>query len=185
MPAFNTAEWLAAGVGLGVLLSWIAVASTSATVAGADAAHYHVPYAVNFASGGSLFDLPATQHLYPMAGSLFHAWFILPLHAPLLVDLSMCLPFVLLAVSLNAIFRHTTDLSGLAWSSWPVLALFSTPLFRQSTLVSADLWFAATLAALVAVVLGAWRRRSTRLLPAALLCSPGVAGPTGSVRRRR
>ena len=158
MPAFNTLEWLAAGVALGIILSWAAVASRSATVAGADAAHYHVPYAVNFALAGSLFDLPATQHLYPMAGSLFDAWFILPLHAPLVVDLSMCLPFLLLAVSLNAIFRHTTDLSGLAWSSWPVLALFSTPLFRQSALVSADLWFAASFAALVAVVLGAWRR---------------------------
>ena len=53
MPSFNVTEWLAAGTGVGIVLSWIANASRSAIVAGADAAHYHVPYAVNFATGGT------------------------------------------------------------------------------------------------------------------------------------
>lgn len=143
------------------MLTWVDIASQSSAVVGTDAAHYHVPVAANLALGASLFDLPATPHLYPMAGSLLDAWFILPLGDPLIVDLAMCLPFLLLTVSINWIFRLSTGQSGLAWSSWVCVALFSTPLFRSSSRVSADLWFAAAFVAAAAVLLSMWARRTS------------------------
>jgi hypothetical protein len=145
-----------------ISLNWILNASASARVAGTDAAHYHVPVAANLALGARLFDLPATQHLYPMASSALAAWFILPLGGPLLVELTMLLPFLLLAASIAWIFRLTTGASGLAWTTWLLLALFSTPLFRAASVMSADLLFAAAFAALTAqlvalAVARAWR----------------------------
>jgi hypothetical protein len=50
-----------------IVLSWVGAAAVSVDIYGPDAAHYHVPYAVNIAAGDSLFALPATPHLYPMA----------------------------------------------------------------------------------------------------------------------
>jgi hypothetical protein len=151
---------LAAAVALvAIVLAWIDHASMSALVDGTDAAHYHVPVAVNLALGTRLFDLPATPHAYPMAGSLLDAWFIAPLGTLLFVDLTMVLPFLLLVASLLWIFRLVTGESGLAWATWPVLALFGAPLFRMSSLVSADLWFAAGFAAVAAVVLAVSARR--------------------------
>ena len=158
----RAAEALAATVIAGVLLTWVDVASQSSAVSGTDAAHYHVPVALNLALGAKLFDLPATPHLYPMAGSLLDAWFLVPVGGPLIVDLAMCLPFLLLTVSMNWIFRLTTGQSGLAWSSWVVLLLFATPLFRSSSLVSADLWFASAFVALSAAIVSAWARRRWR-----------------------
>ncbi len=143
-----------------IVFTWIDVASRSSGVSGTDAAHYHVPFAVNLMLGASPFDLPATPHLYPMAGSVVDAWFMVPTHDPLLVDLTMCLPFLLLAASINWIFRLSTDLSGLMWSSWMTIALFSTPLFRTASLVSADLWFAAAFIAISACVLACWIRET-------------------------
>lgn len=166
----GVAEALALTIVTGIGFTWIDVASESARIAGTDAAHYHVPFAVNLALGASPFDLPATPHPYPMAASLLHAWFIVPLGDPLIVDLGMCLPFLLLISALNWIFRLCTGQSGLAWASWIGLVLFSTPLFRSSSLVSADLWFASAFLALAAVLLSIYARR-TSLLRAIILGS--------------
>lgn len=160
----GVAEILALTAVASILFTWVDIASQSSAVVGSDAAHYHVPVAANLALGGSPFDLPATPHPYPMAGSLVAAWFILPLGDPLIVDLAMCLPFLLLFASTNWIFRLTTGQSGLAWSSWLCFALFSTPLFRLSSLVSADLWFASTFVAVTAVLLSLWARRTSPLV---------------------
>jgi hypothetical protein len=156
------AEIAAAIALVAIVLAWIDHASTSALVDGTDAAHYHVPVAVNLALGTRLFDLPATPHTYPMAGSMLDAWFILPLGSPLLVDLTMALPFLLLVASLLWIFRLVTGESGLAWATWPALALFGTPLFRMSSLVSADLWFAGGFVAIVAIALAVSAHRIVR-----------------------
>jgi hypothetical protein len=154
-PAERVETWLeacAAIVLAGIGLAWILNASGSFVVSGTDATHYHVPTAVNLSLGAGLFDLPATQHLYPMGASALVAWFILPTGGPLLVDLSMLPYFLLLAASVAWIFRLATGASGLAWTTWWMLALFGMPLFRQASLVSADLPFAASFAALLALV---------------------------------
>ncbi len=151
-------ETLAIAVFAGIVLTWVGLAAQSADILGPDAAHYHVPYAVNLAAGASPFDLPATPHLYPMAGSMVAAWFIVPLGNPLIVDLAMALPFVLLAASVNLLFRSATGLSGTAWASWLVLVLFSTPMFRSASLGSADLWFAAAFVSFLAVIILVWSR---------------------------
>lgn len=161
-------EVLAVACAFAFLLTWMDVATRSASVDGADAAHYHVPNAVNAALGTSLFDPPATQHLYPMAGSTIAAWFIVPAGTPLAIDLAMSLAFLLMAASINWIFRLVTGLSGLAWTSWLTLALFSTPLFRASSLVSADLWLTAGFMALAAALVAAWSRRAWRPIDLAL-----------------
>jgi hypothetical protein len=59
-------------------VAWLRVAARSLHVSGSDAAHYHVPHAVNLALGTSPFDLLPTPHLYPMGTSLLGAWFISP-----------------------------------------------------------------------------------------------------------
>lgn len=150
----SPAEWWLERGALTVLwaiaIAWTADASASLAVTGSDAAHYHVPVAINLALGSDLFGLPPTPHLYPMTASALAAWFILPLHDTLLVDLTMLLPFALLAGSVAWLFRLLTGASGLAWATWPLLVLFSTPLFRASSLMSADLLFAAAFAALTA-----------------------------------
>ena len=78
---------------------WLRVAARSLHVSGSDAAHYHVPHAVNLALGTSPFDLLPTPHLYPMGTSL-GAWFILPFSDPLLIDVTMLACAALLAASL-------------------------------------------------------------------------------------
>ena len=107
-------------------------AASSVNLYGPDAAHYHVPYAVNIAAGDSLFGLPATPHLYPMAGSVIAAWFIVPLGDPLLVDLAMVMPFALLVASINYLVRTMTGVSGIGLGdvvhAWRCSA---TPLFRS------------------------------------------------------
>lgn len=155
--------WIAIG------LSWIDGASRSAELFGPDAAHYHVPVAVNLAAGGHLLDLPATPHLYPMAGSMVAAWFILPTGDPLLIDLAMLLPFTLIVAALNLVFRTMTGQSGLAWGSWLCLLLFSTPMFRSSSVGAADLWFAAGFVSVLACMAQAWFRLAWSMLGVALL----------------
>jgi len=135
-----------------IALGWVLAAGRTLEVSGTDAAHYHVPNAVNLALGASPFDLPPTSHLYPMGSSMLAAWFILPFGDALLTDLPMLPAFLLLAAGLFYLFRLTTGVSGLAWATWPVLALFSTPLFRSASLMSADLMFAASATALVATL---------------------------------
>jgi hypothetical protein len=172
-PPIAAAERIALTVVFGILLSWISAAASSVDIYGPDAAHYHVPYAVNIAAGDSLFALPATPHLYPMTGSVVAAWFIVPLGDPLLVDLAMALPFVLLLASINYLVRTMTGVSGTAWSSWLCLALFATPLFRSASAGAADLWFAAAFASALAIVVasvarGYWRSADVVLFGCAL-----------------
>jgi len=142
------------GVVLAALVAqWALAAQSSLRVTGADAAHYHVPYAVNIALGANPFGLPATPHLYPMGTSVLAAWFILPLRDPLLVDLTNLLPFLLAWCAVLRIVRDTTGQPGLAWGPWCALALFSAPLFRHSLLMSADLFYASAFLAVNAVLL--------------------------------
>ncbi|HEX5217649.1 MAG TPA: hypothetical protein VFV98_19445 [Vicinamibacterales bacterium] len=170
---FAWQELVAVTVVLSVVLTWSSIAIQSSLVEGTDAASYHVPNAVNFARGASLFDPPATQHLYPVAGSVVAAWFFLPVKAPLAVDLGMILPALLLGASINLIFRIATGFSGLAWATWLTVALFSMRLFRESSVVSADLWFTAAHVALLAALLQpwtAWQWRRVDWLPAGIAC---------------
>jgi hypothetical protein len=159
--ALETAAILAITV---IVIQWTLLASASTEVSGSDAAHYHVPNAVNIALGASPFDLPPTSHLYPMASSTLAAWFILPVQTTLLTDLVMVLPFLLMLSAAGWLFRQLTSLSGLAWSTWMMVALFGTPLFRSASLMSADLLFAAAAMAFAAAWLAPLLRR--RLKPA-------------------
>jgi hypothetical protein len=59
------------------------------------------------------------------------------------------------AAALGWLFRLGTGLSGLAWITWPTLLLFGTRLFRSASLMSADLPFTASVAALAALAYGA------------------------------
>ncbi|HUR20999.1 MAG TPA: hypothetical protein VMZ90_09350 [Vicinamibacterales bacterium] len=142
-----------------IVVQWTLLALTTAEISGTDAAHYHVPNAVNLALGASPFDLPATPHLYPMGSSTLAAWFILPVRTTLLTDLVMVLPFLLLVAAAGWVFRQLTSLSGLAWSTWMMLALFGTALFRSASLMSADLLFAAATMAFAAALLAPLLRR--------------------------
>ena len=142
-----------------IVIQWILLAGRTAEVSGSDAAHYHLPNAINLARGASPFDLPPTSHLYPMGSSTLAAWFLLPVQTPLLTDLVMVLPFLLLLAASDWLFRLLTSLSGLAWCTWMMLALFATPLFRASSLMSADLLFAGATTAFVASMLAPLVRR--------------------------
>ena len=147
-----------------VVVQWVVMGVPTLEVSGTDAAHYHVPNAINLALGSSLFALPPTPHLYPMGSSMLAAWFILPLNTTLLTDLVMVLPFLLLVSSVGYLFRQLTGLSGLAWATWATLALCSTRLFRYAGLMSADLFFAASAVALAAALLApVMRRRLTSM----------------------
>lgn len=168
-------EAAAIAVLLAIAISWTDNASRTLDVAGADAAHYHVPVAVNLARGASPLDLPPTQHLYPMATSTLVAWHLVPTGDLLLVDLAIAWPFFLLASALGLLFRMMTGASGLAWTTPLVLALFATPLFRASSLVSADLLFAAAFIASVAQAVRLWSRADGRALDAVLFgCAAGL-----------
>lgn len=168
-------ETIAVAILLAIAITWTNDASRSLEVFGADAAHYHVPVAVNLALGASPFDLPPTQHLYPMATSTLAAWHLLPTGDLLLVDLTTVWPFALLAASLALLFRLMTGASGLAWTTPLVLALFSTPLFRASSLMSADLLFAAAFVASIAQGVRFARAADHRALNAVLLgCAVGL-----------
>ena len=171
-------------------VSWLRVAARSLHVSGSDAAHYHVPHAVNLALGTSPFDLLPTPHLYPMGTSLLGAWFILPFSDPLLIDVAMLAYAALLAASLARAFSAVTGRPGLAWTPWLLLALLSPPLFQLATLFSSDLSFAAAFAAAAAqlLVLGARTpptidtRDAIRLgLAFGLLCGVKTTGAPAAV----
>ncbi len=172
------------GIVLAALAAQWAIASASSLrVTGADAAHYHVPYAVNIALGASPFGLPPTLHLYPMGTSVLAAWFILPADGPLLIDLANLLPFLLAWCAVLRLVRETTGQSGLAWGPWCAVAMFSAPLFRHSLLTSADLFYTAAFLAINALLLKAGvRLRLDRLdavsigLAAGMLVSTKVTG---------
>ena len=158
----SSKEAIGAALLLAIVLAWIDAASVSVAVRGPDATGYHVPAAINLARGASLLDLPATQHLYPLAGSTISAWFLWPFHSPFVVDLAQALPFLVLASSIVWLFRLLTGLPGLVWGVPIVLTLFAMPLFRSLSLGSADLWFASSCVALVTALVsvharGEWR----------------------------
>jgi len=183
--ALETRALSAAGgiVVAALAVQWALASASSLRVTGADAAHYHVPYAVNIALGANPFGLPATPHLYPMGTSVLAAWFILPFRDPLLVDLANLLPFLLAWTAILRIVRDATGRSGTAWGPWLALGLFAVPLFRHSLLVSADLFYASAFLAINALLLGvAVRMRMNRVdvislgLAAGMLVSTKVTG---------
>jgi hypothetical protein len=181
--AFETRALSAAGgvVLAALAIQWALAAPSSLRVTGADAAHYHVPYAVNIALGANPFGLPATPHLYPMGTSVLAAWFILPFRDPLLVDLANLLPFLLAWCAVLRIVRDTTDESGVAWGPWCALVMFSPPLFRHSLLMSADLFYVAAFLAVNACV----RRRDPRPHGARTQAIRARGRDDPSCRRRR
>ena len=138
-----------------LIIQWAVAAPVSLRVTGADAAHYHVPYAVDIALGANPFGLPATPHLYPMGTSVLAAWFILPLGDPLLVDLTILLPFLLAWFAVVRLVREVSGQPGLGWGPWCALLLFSALLFRHSLLMSADLFYGAAFLAVTALLLKA------------------------------
>lgn len=115
-------------------IQWAVAAVVSLRVTGADAAHYHVPHAVNIALGANLFGFPATSHLYPMGTSVLAAWFILPFGDALLVDLTILFPFLLAWAAIIKLFREASGESGVTFGPWCVLLLFALPLLRHSLL---------------------------------------------------
>lgn len=137
-------------LGVAITLEWTGQSLDDHLMIGNDAAHYHVPNAVNLFLGGGVFDLPPTPHLYPMAASTLASWFLVPTGTSLLVDLVPLVPGLLLAVALAACFEVLTGHSGRAWSPWLVVALMSTPLWRNASHFSADMFFAAAAVAFVA-----------------------------------
>ncbi|HSC28522.1 MAG TPA: hypothetical protein VLD67_14685 [Vicinamibacterales bacterium] len=166
--------WLAlpgAVVMLALSLQWLDVTSVSLRVTGTDAAHYHVPHAINYAHGATLFGHVATPHLYPMAGSIWAAWLLQPLDGPMLLDLMTFPAAVLLLVSLAWLFRRAVGEEGIVWAPWLFLLLLSAPLVRVSLLPSADMFHAAAFVALFAQAFAVWRTgeiRSVDLLGLAL-----------------
>jgi hypothetical protein len=145
-----------------LLLQWYSVTSVSLRVAGTDAAHYHVPAAVNYAHGASLFGFVATPHLYPLGASVWAAWLLQPLPGPVLLDLMTLPSVVLLIVSLGLLFRTAIGEAGLVWSPWLVILLLTAPLFRISLLPGADLPYAAAFVALFAQSFAIWRHSTVR-----------------------
>jgi hypothetical protein len=155
---------LAGGAVLSALVvKWGLAATRSLRVIGTDAAHYHVPYAVNIALGAVPFELPATAHLYPMGASVLAAWFILPFRDPLHIDLTVLPAFLLAWFAIGLLAGLITGRSNLTWGPWCVLFVFSVPLFRSTLLMSADLFYGAAFLAVNAVLLRVYARlRVTR-----------------------
>lgn len=147
---------------LALLLQWSGAASTSLRVAGTDAAHYHVPYAVNFAHGASLFGFAATPHLYPMGASIWGAWLLQPVDGTGLIDLMAVPAAILLFAGCALLFRVVTGQPGIVWMPWLLLLLATAPLVRLSLLPSADLFYAAAFVAMLAQCFAIWSRRSIR-----------------------
>jgi hypothetical protein len=157
--------WLAVpglAVVLSLLLQWFAASSASLRVTGADAAHYHVPHAINFAHGANLFGFVATPHLYPMGTSIWAAWLLQPLQDALLLDLMTVPAFLLLIASIAWLCRAATGDSGLVWAPWLTLFMLTAPLVRVSLLPSADFMYAAAFVAFFTQCFLAWRARAVR-----------------------
>ena len=171
-PRFDAFEaglrWTGLAVIAAIATHWFDSSIVSMAVEGTDAAHYHVPNAVNLALGANPLDFVATPHLYPMGTSVLAAWFILPLHDPLIVDLTIFPFFLLVLASLAWLFRLVTGEPGATWVPWLVLVLFATPLLQVSSLMSADLPYAAAFLALNTQLFRMWRRRLTSPLDVVL-----------------
>jgi hypothetical protein len=157
--AESVLQWAGILMISGIVAQWFITAVESMAVEGTDAAHYHVPNAVNFALGANPWNFTATPHLYPMGTSVLAGWFILPLRDPLLIELAMIPSFLLIGAALAVLFRLVTGASGLAWVPSMMLVVFATPMFQVSSLVSADLMYAAAFLALNTQLFKIWRDR--------------------------
>lgn len=142
-------DWAGMTVLIVIVTQWIAGDVLDPSISGTDAAHYHVPHAINFALGGNLFDIGATPHLYPVGTSVLAAWLILPVQSGLLVDSATLPSFILLVAALGWLFRQMTGSSGLSVVPWFMVAVLTMPIVRVSAPVSADLPFAASFIALL------------------------------------
>ena len=151
---------LAAGVIVlaAIVLQWVVASAGSLDVPGTDAAHYHIPNAVNISLGANPFGLPATGHFYPMGTSVLIAWFILPLRDPLLADLAAVFPFLLTWFSLLRLFRITTGESGFAWGVPLALVIGAMPMVRLSLFIGSDLAYTAAFLAVTVILLDASTR---------------------------
>jgi hypothetical protein len=123
--------------------SWLVSATMSVEVVGTDAAHYHIPHAVNYALGATPWDPLPTRHAYPMGTSLLFAWFMLPFGDAFLVDAAMLIHGALLLAALASLFRSLTGDSGWTWAPWIVFVLCSMPLVVTAGFPSADLPYTA------------------------------------------
>ena len=142
--------WLSACAAAAVCIAWIAWSASSREVAGTDAAHYHIPHAVNYALGASPWGPMPTRHGYPMGASVLFAWFILPFGDAFITDAAMLLWYLLLLAALASLFRSLTGLRGWTWVPWLTMVLFGLPLVAGSALPSADLPYAASFLAVSA-----------------------------------
>jgi hypothetical protein len=129
---------------------WLAWSASSREVTGTDAAHYHIPHAVNYALGASPWGPMPTRHGYPMGAGVLFAWFILPFGDAFVADASMVIWFLLLVAALASLFHSLTGLDGWTWVPWPVMLLFGLPLIGASASPSADLAYAASFLAVSA-----------------------------------
>ncbi len=145
-----------------LVLSWLYRSPQSDQILGIDSFHYHVPYAVNYAHGTSIFGYLATPHLYAVGGSILGAWFYQAFADLLLLDLINLLPFVLLVASLVYLFWLLTGESGWEWATVIVLLLLTGKMFRVSLFISADMLYAASFVALFAAVCSIWARNEIR-----------------------
>lgn len=129
---------------------WLAWSVSSRDVAGTDAAHYHIPHAVNYALGASPWGPMPTRHGYPMGASVLFAWFILPFGDAFVADAAMVFWYLLLVAALASLFNSLTGLDGWTWVPWPIMFLFGLPLIGASASPSADLPYAASFLAVAA-----------------------------------
>ena len=130
--------------------SWLVSTTMSVEVVGTDAAHYHIPHAVNYALGATPWDPLPTRHAYPMGTSLLFAWFMLPFGDAFIVDAAMLIHGALLLAALASLFRSLTGDSGWTWAPWLVLVLCSMPLVVTAGFPSADLPYTAAFMAVSA-----------------------------------
>jgi hypothetical protein len=144
MEAAATLVAVAAGA------SWLVSATLSVEVVGTDAAHYHIPHAVNYALGATPWDPLPSRHAYPMGTSLLFAWFMLPFGDTFIVDAAMLIHGALLLAALASLFRSLTGDSGWTWAPWIVLLLGSMPLVVHAGFPSADLPYTAAFMAVSA-----------------------------------
>jgi len=104
--------WLSTCAVAAVCGVWFVWSAASREVSGTDAAHYHIPHAVNYALGASPWGPMPTPHGYPMGAGVFFAWFILPFGDAFIVDASMVLWYAVLVVALASLFCTLTGLPG-------------------------------------------------------------------------
>ena len=141
-----------------ITCQWAIDSTRSLVVRGTDAAHYHVPHAVNLALGATPFPLLATGHAYPMGASVLAAWLMQPVQDPLFLELTTLPSYLLVLTSVALLFRLVTGEPGLGWTLWPLLVLFTGPVFRTSLSMSADLFYAAGFLALLTQLFARWIR---------------------------